>query len=92
MTSGDFDNAGDLLSIVRGVAHNLSELHFGESADELVAWSKGTWTTGTEFLGELGVLCRQVIERDGERLPPCLREDLERCLKACRQAIANSTF
>jgi hypothetical protein len=92
MTGGGFDNADDLVGFVEGLAKNLSELHFGEAADELVAWSKGTWTTGTEFLGELGVLCRQVVERDGERLPPCLREDIERCLKACREAIANSTL
>jgi hypothetical protein len=87
-----FRQPDDLVGFVRSVASNLSELDFGESADELVAWSNSAWTTGSEFLGELGLRCRQVVERDGDRLPARLREDIECCLNECRKAFQHPSF
>jgi hypothetical protein len=85
MYVGGFESPDDLLRFVRSLAENLSELHFAESADELLDWSGGVWSTGSEFVGELGVRCRGILARDGNRLPQCLRDDLERCLTAYRE-------
>jgi hypothetical protein len=86
MTSSEFDSSEDLLAFVKAMAQNLSELGFNEAAVELTDWWSTGYTTSSEFLGELGLVCGRIIKRDGARLPACLAEDLERCLAESRAA------
>jgi hypothetical protein len=77
-----FDSPDDLLEFVRILANDLGELGFEESEGELLAWANCAYTTSSEFLGQLGNVCRAVLDRDGPRLPPCLKQDIARCLEA----------
>ena len=86
MTRLQFDSSEDLLAFVKTMAHHLSELGFDEAMVELTDWCSTSFTTSSEFLGELGFVCRRIIERDGARLPPCCREDIEACLAESRAA------
>jgi hypothetical protein len=78
----NFESPDDLLQFVKLLSSHLNELHFVEAFRQLDDWAGSAWTTSSEFLGELGLRCKAIMKRDGKRLPPSLREDLERCVKA----------
>jgi len=76
MYPGGFDDADDLAGFVKAMTDHLIELGFDEAATQLNDWARTSFTTSSEFLGELGAVCNRVMERDGARLPPCLTEVL----------------
>lgn len=84
MYVADFESPDDLLEFVRAAAQHLGELGFEDAERALSDWATCSYTTSSEFLGQLGLVCKRIIERDGHRVPPCLREDLDRCLEAGR--------
>lgn len=87
MPRSGYDSPEDLLAFVKSVANQLSELGFGEAAADLNEWSSTAYTTSSELLGELGLVCRRVLQRDGARIPAGLKKDLKSCQAAARDAL-----
>ena len=70
----------ETVEFVSLLAYHLSDLGFDDSAGELRAWTTLRSVASVDSLGALASICKQIIGRDGDRVPPCLRKDLERCL------------
>ena len=70
----------EVVEFVSLLAYHLSDVGFDDSADDLRAWTTGPYAP-VDALDALASICRRIIRRDGDRVPPCLRNDLERCLR-----------
>jgi hypothetical protein len=87
MSDHGFKSNSDFWEFVRVLAVHLQELGFIEAHQDLTRLLSSAWTTSSELFGEIGLASKRIIERDDERLSPCLKEDLERC-----QAVCTSVF
>jgi hypothetical protein len=63
------------------LADHLSDLGFEDSANQLRAWTASRSVACGDGLEALGSICQRIMRRDGDRFPPCLRNDLQRCMR-----------
>jgi hypothetical protein len=87
MKNDEFESNKDFFDFVTAMSSHLLELGFEEAHLELSRILSTAWTTSSVVFGELGLASKRIMRRDGKRLPPCLKEDLEKCLSVCKSAL-----
>lgn len=69
------------------LSSNLGETGFSDASVELRAVLHQTsWTTSSEVFGEIKASLLKVKAEHGRRLPPCLLEDINLCIKTIEDA------
>jgi len=86
MDAHEFESNEDFIEFVKVMSSHLEDLGFAEATQDLSCVLNSAWTTSSELFGEIGLVCRRILERDVRRLPPCLDADLKRTLAVCKSA------
>jgi hypothetical protein len=81
-----FDSTEDFLEFVKVMSAHLEDLGFIEAHQDLSRLFNSAWTTSSELLGEIGLACEKILNRDGGRLPQCIVSDLKRSRTAYKGA------
>jgi hypothetical protein len=91
MTVSRFSANDEFYEFVDHVSFDLNELGFSEASHRLtVVLHEVAWTTSTELFGEIKVTLEKLKALEGERLPQCLSEDVDLCLKTINDVFGTS--
>ncbi|MBI4527067.1 MAG: hypothetical protein HY695_24995 [Deltaproteobacteria bacterium] len=86
-TKPEFSSNEEFYAFVDLLRDNLAELGFSDAAGELnEILHEIAWTTSSEIFGEIKRALLKVKAEEGHRLPPCLLEDIDVCLRAIELA------
>lgn len=82
-----FRSNQEFYEFVDHLSADLNELGFADAGRELHAiLHESFWTTSSELLGEIKLALIRLQAQEGQRLPQCLSEDVELCIKTIEEA------